>query len=93
MERLEKSETRKRSRSESISLVFRLDQRAYDEPTFTSMRPFMDDLASFLSCNVNIYTTAQNKEVLSLYVSAIDNLKLIVDYFKKYRRWPQLRTS
>jgi len=84
LERLEKSETRKRSRSESISLVFRLDQRAYDESTFTSMRPFMDDLASFLSCNVNIYTTAQNKEVLSLYVSAIDNLKLIVDYFNQY---------
>jgi len=44
----------------------------------------MYDLASFLSCNVNSYTTAQNSEVLSLYVSAIDNLKLIVDYFNKY---------
>lgn len=84
LESLEKSETRKRSRSESISLKFRLDQRAYDEPTSTSMRPFMDDLASFLSCNVNCYTTPQNKEVLSLYVTAINNIKLIVDYFNKY---------
>jgi len=47
------------------------------------MKPFMNDLASFLSCNVNSYTV-QNKEVLFLYVSAIDNLKLIVDYFNKY---------
>lgn len=82
-ERLEKSDTRKRSRSESISLLFRLDQRAFDEYTSTCMKPFMNDLASFLSCNVNSYT-AKNKEVLSLHVSAIDNLKLIVDYFNKY---------
>lgn len=82
-ERLEKSDTRKRSRSESISLLFRLDQRAYDEPSSTCMKPFMNDLASFLSCNVNSYTNAQNKEVLSLHVSSIDNLKLIVDYFNK----------
>jgi hypothetical protein len=47
------------------------------------MKPFMNDLASFLSCNVNSYTNAQNKEVLSLHVSSIDNLKLIVDYFNK----------
>jgi hypothetical protein len=44
----------------------------------------MDDLASFLSCNVNCYATPQNKEVLSLYVTAINNIKLIVDYFNKY---------
>jgi hypothetical protein len=82
-EKLEKSDTRKRSRSESISLLFRLDQRAFDQSTSTCMKPFMNDLASFLSCNVNSYT-ARNKEVLSLHVSAIDNLKLIVDYFNKY---------
>jgi hypothetical protein len=82
-ERLEKSDTRKRSRSESISLLFRLDQRAFDESTSTCMKPFMNDLASFLSCNVNSYTV-KNKEVLSLHVSAIDNLKLIIDYFNKY---------
>jgi hypothetical protein len=82
-ERLEKSDTRKRSRSESISLLFRLDQRAFDESTSTCMKPFMNDLAWFLSCNVNSYTV-KNKEVLSLHVSAIDNLKLILDYFNKY---------
>lgn len=84
LKKLEKSDTRKKSRSESITLVFRLDQRAYDQSTLTCMKPFMNDLASFLSCNVNSYITAQNKEVLSLHVSAIDNLKLIVDYFNKY---------
>ena len=82
-ERLEKSDTRKRSRSESISLLFRLDQRAFDESTSTCMKPFMNDLALFLSCNVNSYTV-KNKEVLSLHASAIDNLKLIIDYFNKY---------
>jgi hypothetical protein len=47
------------------------------------MKPFMNDLALFLSCNVNSYTV-KNKEVLSLHASAIDNLKLIIDYFNKY---------
>lgn len=36
-----KSDTRKRSVSESVSLKFRLDQRAYDKPTSSDMLPFM----------------------------------------------------
>ena len=38
-----KSEDMKRSRSENISLKFRLDQRAYDKPTSSSMLPFMEN--------------------------------------------------
>ena len=34
-----KSETRKRSVSESVSISFRLDQRSYDNPTASSMQP------------------------------------------------------
>jgi len=84
VESKEKSETRKRSTSESISLKFRLDQRANDKPTSTSMKPFMDDLASFLSCNLKSYTTAKNTGVLSLSVTSINNIKFIVDYFNRY---------
>jgi hypothetical protein len=47
-----KSDTRKRSRSESINLKFRLDQRSFDRPTSSSMLPLMEKLASFLSCNL-----------------------------------------
>lgn len=79
-----KSEIRKRSVSENISIKFRLDQRAYDKPTSTSMRPFMEDLASFLSCNLKSYTNNTNSEVLSLTVSNISNIKFIVDYFNRY---------
>lgn len=84
VESKEKSETRKRSISENISLKFRLDQRAYDKSTSTSMEPFMSELASFLSCNLNSYTTAKNSETLSLSVSSINNIKFLVDYFNKY---------
>lgn len=79
-----KSETRKRSISENISLRFRLDQRAYDKPTSSDMRPFMEDLASFLSCNLKSYTNNSKFEILSLYVSSISNIKLIINYFNKY---------
>jgi hypothetical protein len=77
-----KSETRIRSVSESISLRFRLDQRAFDKSTSTDMRPFMENLALFLSCNLKSYTNTNS--VLSLTVSAISDLKLIIDYFNRY---------
>ena len=44
-----KSETRKRSISESVSLKFRLDQRSYDKLTSSYMLPFMENLASFFT--------------------------------------------
>jgi hypothetical protein len=48
------------------------------------MEPFMDQLASFLSCNLNSYTTAKNTEILSLSVTSVNNIKFLVDYFNKY---------
>ena len=55
-----KSETRKRSVSENISLKFRLDHRSYDKPNSSSMYPIMESLASFLSRKLNIYTIDQH---------------------------------
>lgn len=50
-----KSDSRKRSVSEDVSLKFRLDQRSYDKPTSSSMLPFMEKLALFMSCTVKTY--------------------------------------
>lgn len=80
-----KSETRKRGVSESVTLKFRLDQRAFDKPTFSSMLPFMETLSLFLTVPVKSYSSNKSgKEVLSLTVSAIDGLKPLVNYFDKY---------
>lgn len=80
-----KSETRKRSVSESVSLKFRLDQRAYDKPTSSNMLPFMENLASFLRCTVKSYNSNKShSEVLSLSVTSLDNIKLLINYFSKY---------
>ena len=93
-----KSDNMKRSRSENISLKFRLDQRAYDKPTSSSMLPFMEKLGSFLNCNVKMYNSNKTcTETLSLSVSSIDNLKFLIEYFEmhpligekydKYSKW------
>lgn len=93
-----KSDNMKRSRSENISLKFRLDQRAYDKPTSSSMLPFMEKLGSFLNCNVKMYNSNKTcTETLSLSVSSIDNLKILIEYFEihpligekydKYSKW------
>lgn len=80
-----KSETRKRSVSESVSLKFRLDQRAYDKPTSSNMLPFMESLALFLRCTVKSYNSNKShSEVLSLSVASIDNIGLLINYFEKY---------
>lgn len=82
-----KSETRKRSVSENISLKFRLDQRSYDKPNSSSMYPIMVSIASFLSRKLNIYTIdphSNPREILSLSVTGINNLEFIVNYFNKY---------
>lgn len=83
VEKKEKSENSKRSRSESISLKFRLDQRAYDKSTSTTMKPFMEELASALSCNLITYKN-KTGEVLSIYVSSIENIQTIINYFDNY---------
>ena len=80
-----KTELMKRSRSEHITLKFRLDQRAFDKPTSSSMLPFMEKLALYLQCPVKSYSSNKtNTEVLSLTVSAIDKLKPLINYFNKY---------
>ncbi len=79
-----KSDTRKRSVSENISLKFRLDQRSYDKATSSSMKPFMENLALFLSCNLKSYTNNNGSEILSVSVSSINSVKFLIDYFNKY---------
>jgi hypothetical protein len=87
MESKLKSETRKRSISENISLIFRLDQRSFDIPTSSSMASIMEILGLFLSCKVNTYiikAKSGSKEVLSVSVTSIVKLEFIINYFNKY---------
>jgi hypothetical protein len=79
-----KSDSRKRSVSENISLKFRLDQGLYDKPTSFSMKPFMESLALFLSCNLKSYSNNTGSEILSIGVSSINSVKFLMDYFNKY---------
>ena len=82
-----KSETRKRSVSQNISLKFRLDQRSFDKPNSSSMLPIMESLAFFLSCKLSTYLLnpqAKSSEVLSLSITGINTLEFIVKYFNKY---------
>ena len=79
-----KSNTRKRSVSNSISLKFRLDQRFFDKVTSLSMLSIMEELAKFLSCKLSVYVGIKNNNILSLNVVAIDKVKFVIDYFNKY---------
>lgn len=79
-----KSETHKRSVSENVSLKFRLDQRSYDKPTSSHMKPFMENLALFLSCNLKSYTNNIGSEILSVSVSSKDSIKFLINYFNEY---------
>nr|YP_010391167.1 LAGLIDADG endonuclease [Fusarium ussurianum]UPX02534.1 LAGLIDADG endonuclease [Fusarium ussurianum]UPX02593.1 LAGLIDADG endonuclease [Fusarium ussurianum] len=83
VESKDKSETRKRSVSENVSLKFRLDQRLYDKATSSPMEPFMSSLALFLKANLKTYAV-KNSEVLSVSVASIQNIGFLVDYFNKY---------
>lgn len=76
-----KSDTRKRVRSGSIKLVFRLDQRSFDTPTNTTFVPFMEKLAKFLDCSVLPY---KEDKVLSLSLTSLDKLTNLIIYFDKY---------
>ncbi len=84
IEKKAKLDTRKRSVSESVGLKFILNQRSFDKPTSSSMKPFMETLALFLSCNLKCYTNNKNSEVLSVYVSSLESVKFLVNYFNKY---------
>lgn len=61
-----KSDTRKRSISMNISLIFRLDQRSWDKPTSFSMLPIMSIIATFLMCNLLTYSTKESTEIFYL---------------------------
>ena len=80
----EKSLTRKRSSSARVNLKFVIGQRLYDEVTSLSLLSIMQEIAKFLSGNVNTYITKQNKEHLYINISAIDKLNFVVNYFNKY---------
>ena len=79
-----KSETRKRSVSENVSLKFRLDQRLYDKATSSSMKPFMEKLALFINANLKTYKNNTNSEVLSVSVQSLKNINFLIDYFNKF---------
>ena len=79
-----KSETRKRSISENISLKFRLDQRLYDKPTSSTMLFIMEEIAKCLSSSLDKHKTSKGDEILSITVTSIDKIKIIVNYFNKY---------
>lgn len=55
-----KSDTRKRSVSTSINLIFKLYQRLWDKSTSSSMLPIMEIIANFLMCNILRYTRKSN---------------------------------
>jgi len=80
----DKSDTRKRSVSESVTLKFILNQRSFDKPTSSSMKPFMESLALFLSCNLTSYTDNRNSEILCVSVSSLDSVKFLLNYFNEY---------
>lgn len=84
IERKAKSDTRNRSISESVTLKYVLNQRLFDKSTSSYMKPFMESLALFLSCNLTSYINNTNSEILSVSVSSLDSVKLLVNYFNKY---------
>jgi hypothetical protein len=80
-----KSDTRKISVSENISLKFVVNQRSYDKPNKSSMLPIMQSISCFLSSNIKSYLVKPNlNEVLTISVQSIDKLGFIVYYFNKY---------
>ena len=84
-----KSESRKRAISESVHILFRLDQRSYDIPTNTSMIPIMGFIASNLNCNLSTYKYKTSKpneirEALSLSITSLNLLKPLIVYFNTY---------
>lgn len=79
-----KSDTRKRSVSESVTLKFILNKRLFDKYTYSSMKPFMKSLALFLSCNLTSYINNTKSEKLSVSISSLYSINFLVNYFNKY---------
>ena len=80
-----KSETRKRSVSNNISLRFNIDQRLNDKITCSSMMTIMKEISIFLSSSLKVYKTlSATEDMLCVSVASIDKFKLIVHYFSKH---------
>ena len=80
-----KSDTRKKSVSENISLKFRLDQRLFDKPNNSYMFPIMEKIGCFLSCEVKSYKIKPAfTEILSVSVQSITKVQFLIKYFNKY---------
>jgi hypothetical protein len=79
-----KSETRKRSISNSINLKFVLAQRSVDKISSLSLLPIMQKIAATFSCNLHEYKTKKNGQYLCINISAFNKLDLIVNYFKNH---------
>lgn len=78
-----KSDTRKRSVSNSISLKFRLDQQYIEKLNRESNLNIMEKLANFLDCKFSIYNNKTGK-VLSLNVTSLEKVGFVVNYFNQY---------
>lgn len=78
-----KSDTRKRSVSNSISLKFRLDQQYIEKLNRESNFNIMEKLANFLDCKLSIYNNKTGK-VLSLNVTSLEKVGFVVNYFNQY---------
>lgn len=76
-----KSDTRKRSVSNSISLKFRLDQQYLENEV--SYLNIMKQVAKFLDCKLSIYNNKTGK-VLSLNVTSLEKIVFIINYFNRY---------
>jgi len=76
-----KSDTRKRSVSNSISLKFRLDQQ-YLENEVSNLN-IMKQVAKFLDCKLSIYNNKTGK-VLSLNVTSLEKIVFVINYFNRY---------
>ena len=48
------------------------------------MKPFIENLALFLSYNLKNYTNNTGSKVLSLSLSSINSIKFLINYFNKY---------
>ena len=79
-----KYETKLRSISENISLIFKLDKRLYDKYTCLTMLPIMEEIAKCFLCNLSEYKTLKSGQILSISITNISKLKVIIEYFNIY---------
>jgi LAGLIDADG endonuclease/Cytochrome c oxidase subunit III len=77
--------------TKNISLVFRLDQRAHDIPTNSSMEPLMENLAHQLNCNLLTFSNIPNRKtnelrkVYSVGLTSPIKLLPLIEYLNKYK--------